>query len=61
MQGTIVQSRQEVVNEKNVYPGAGIYHMLRNALDSVPGRVVERYDSDCSVDSSDLFATALLW
>lgn len=43
------------------YPSADICHMLRNALDLVPGRVVGRYDSDCSEDNSDLFAIALLW
>lgn len=42
------------------YPSADICHMLRNVRDSVPSRDVGRYDSDCSADNSDLFATALL-
>lgn len=42
------------------YLSADICHMRCNALDSLPGRVLEQYDSDCSAGNSDPFAIALL-
>lgn len=42
------------------YLSADTCHMRCNALDSLPGRVFGRYDSDCSVGNSDPFAIALL-
>lgn len=42
------------------YLSADICHMRCNALDSLPGRVLGQYDSDCSAGNSDPFAIALL-